>query len=340
MKNELQQHKKSDSVKWILTLVAFLLVGVTLGGILLGVFTPKTTEKESVQQEQEASINNGGYVTDFINTEGISLFSVTPMTYSTTSGTASQEIYAAVRPATAVNKNITWSVAWKEEKAEDVSQYITVTPSSEENQATVTCYKPFEGDIVITATTEEGGFTAQCVVQFLGYPSGLSVETNAYFDGEKYLLGAGGDFTFNVAPYNAFNQLGEQYKNLEVIFSFYGTFTADTYNYNYSTQTWSWAGNEKTISLDSIKDKIMTPTYADGCITISTKQAVEDYYDQFEYMDGGRTRYYTDKFKEANSECYMLVTITQPESYFVKQLKVVVDNTRVANIDMMQTMIF
>ena len=82
MKNELQQHKKSDSVKWILTLVAFLLVGVTLGGILLGVFTPKTTEKESVQQEQEASINNGGYVTDFINTEGISLFSVTPMTYS------------------------------------------------------------------------------------------------------------------------------------------------------------------------------------------------------------------------------------------------------------------
>ena len=57
-------------------------------------------------------------------------------------------------------------------------------------------------------------------------------------------------------------------------------------------------------------------------------------------MDGGRTRYYTDKFKEADSECYMLVTITQPESYFVKQFKVVIDNTRVANIDMMQTMIF
>lgn len=36
MNNELQQHKTADTVKWILTLVAFILVGVMIIGIILG----------------------------------------------------------------------------------------------------------------------------------------------------------------------------------------------------------------------------------------------------------------------------------------------------------------
>lgn len=46
--NELLQHKKSDTVKWILTLIAFILVGVMLIGIILGWF-----EKKEVQGERE-----------------------------------------------------------------------------------------------------------------------------------------------------------------------------------------------------------------------------------------------------------------------------------------------
>lgn len=344
MNNELNKHKTSDKVKWWLTLIAFLLMGVTIGGLLLGYIKPlEQPIKEPVEQEQEAVVDTGGYKTDFVNTEGVSLFAATPMRYSKTTGTATQEIYAVVRPTTAENRNITWDVSWKEAKDEDVSQYITVTPNGTESYFTkviVTCYKPFEGDIVITATTEEGGFKAECLVQFVGYPTGLEVETNAYYDGEKYLLGPTGEFVLDVATYNVFNQLGEQYKNLEVTFYYYGAFTADTYKYNYSAETWSWNGNEKTIKVEDVKDKYMTATYDNGRITINTSQAIEDYYSEYEYMDGGRTRYYTDKYKEEISECYLLAVIRQPESGLVKQLKFVVDNARVSKVDMMQSMLF
>ena len=50
MNNELQEHKKSDTVKWILTLVGFILVGMLLIGIILGWFEKK--EVQGVQREQ------------------------------------------------------------------------------------------------------------------------------------------------------------------------------------------------------------------------------------------------------------------------------------------------
>ena len=34
MKNELNKHKSSDKIKWWLTLIAFLLVGATIAGML------------------------------------------------------------------------------------------------------------------------------------------------------------------------------------------------------------------------------------------------------------------------------------------------------------------
>lgn len=37
----LSEHKKSDTVKWVLTLVAFLIVGVMLAGIICGWFEKK-----------------------------------------------------------------------------------------------------------------------------------------------------------------------------------------------------------------------------------------------------------------------------------------------------------
>ena len=38
MKDELQRHKTSDKVKWVLTLIGFILVGVLLAGLFLQVF--------------------------------------------------------------------------------------------------------------------------------------------------------------------------------------------------------------------------------------------------------------------------------------------------------------
>ena len=47
MNNELERHKTNDKIKWILTLLAFILVGVMLAGIICGWFDKKEqTPKE------------------------------------------------------------------------------------------------------------------------------------------------------------------------------------------------------------------------------------------------------------------------------------------------------
>lgn len=58
MKNELQQHKKSDKVKWIFTGIAFIFVFIILAGLILQAFgTDKTKPSEWFKQEQEENEN-------------------------------------------------------------------------------------------------------------------------------------------------------------------------------------------------------------------------------------------------------------------------------------------
>ena len=50
--DELRRHKNSDTFKWILTFIAFIVIAATIAGMLLGYITPK----EPTQQEQETDI--------------------------------------------------------------------------------------------------------------------------------------------------------------------------------------------------------------------------------------------------------------------------------------------
>ena len=85
---------------------------------------------------------------------------------------------ATVLPETAENKDVTWSVNWEDTtRTEIVSSYVmAVTETNGSNVATVTCYRPFTGNIVITVTTVEGGFTASCIVKYVGIPSAMEVD--------------------------------------------------------------------------------------------------------------------------------------------------------------------
>ena len=53
MSNELQKHKTGDKIKWILTLIAFILVGVMLTGVICGWFEKKEPAKDDTNIEQE-----------------------------------------------------------------------------------------------------------------------------------------------------------------------------------------------------------------------------------------------------------------------------------------------
>lgn len=57
--NELYEHKRSDTVKWVLTLFAFILVGVMLAGIILGWFDKKEEPPAEEEQTEQAAVMDG-----------------------------------------------------------------------------------------------------------------------------------------------------------------------------------------------------------------------------------------------------------------------------------------
>ena len=57
--NELYEHRRSDTVKWVLTLFAFILVGVMLAGIILGWFDKKEEPPAEEEQTEQAAVMDG-----------------------------------------------------------------------------------------------------------------------------------------------------------------------------------------------------------------------------------------------------------------------------------------
>ena len=57
--NELYEHKRSDTVKWVLTLFAFILVGVMLAGVILGWFDKKEEPPAEEEQTEQAAVIDG-----------------------------------------------------------------------------------------------------------------------------------------------------------------------------------------------------------------------------------------------------------------------------------------
>ena len=67
--DELRQHKSSDKVKWFLTLIAFILMGLTLAGLITGYIVPQEPKEilPSTEQTEEANIDVGCYLAEYVN---------------------------------------------------------------------------------------------------------------------------------------------------------------------------------------------------------------------------------------------------------------------------------
>ena len=101
------------------------------------------------------------------------------VTRATTNGNVLEHILTAtVLPESAENKKVDWIVNWEDtSRTEIVSSYVMLnTDGDGGNVATVTCVKPFTGNVIIEVTTREGGFKAQCVCKYVGIPSAMEVD--------------------------------------------------------------------------------------------------------------------------------------------------------------------
>ena len=107
MNNELFNHQKSDAVKWVCTLLAFLIVGVLIAGIICGWFD----KKETPPAEQTAT----GFIVTPDEINGASL-SVKAMSANGNEVNAMAEnsytVTETIQPATALHRANRW-VAWK-----------------------------------------------------------------------------------------------------------------------------------------------------------------------------------------------------------------------------------
>ena len=130
---------------------------------------------------QENVIND--FSSEIVSTENVLLSMSSPMAEPGTS--VSRTLTATVLPATATNKAVDWHCEWVDaSNTANVSDYVTVTPaSSGSTTATVTCYQAFTSNVIITVITRESGYSATCVVSFIGIPTDIGIKS--FYDTAK-----------------------------------------------------------------------------------------------------------------------------------------------------------
>lgn len=234
--NELYAHKRSDTVKWVISffLILVLLVGMVGTWVVL-LREDETPPAEEEQTEQAAVTDGEGNAMDAdmvypmpakmsFNAQTFAQFGEPGSAAVTSEKSVEVRIEAYVIPENANNREVDFSVAWGEgaqRSAEPVTDYVTVTPESDGSRiATVSCKKAFGDDtIVITVTTRDGGFTATCTVTFEGTPNSLKFvyDDREYSSTEEITVQANAEYSVKLQLVGEFGEAGEKFGDFEVV---------------------------------------------------------------------------------------------------------------------------
>ena len=252
--------------------------------------------------------------------------------------TVSKKIQAIIEPSTAKNVTVDWSVEWGEKQKAEVTDYLTVTPDADGSlSATVTCKQPFKGEIVVVCVTRQGKYVATCTVTYAGQPTDITLTGSTQETDGAYRFGIGNTYEYAVEMSNPFGAVGEKFNDIAVSVTGVGQVILG-YMEHFQTQNkdkWYDASDE-TVEYDSLKDALISASFANGKLTIKTLSAVEDFYRGTGRMDGGRTIFYEGKFRSYVTECYFNVTLTEQNSGCSKTIKVVYDPGVVTGVNMSQ----
>lgn len=244
---------------------------------------------------------------------------------------------ATVLPSTAKNKAVDWTIVWADSNnTTNISEYLTITPNSDGSTiATVTCKKAFTGNAIVVVTTRESGYTAECLVTYVGVPTDITVSCSGItITNNACALGVGKTYSFNVAPTNTLGTVGNDYKNLTVTLDAVGSVVLGNYTtYTGGTSEWSSTADH-TVTVQSLIDNFITLSYSNGVATVTTKKTIESYYEYLTRMDGGRTKLYTNKYHSSVGDCYFRLTVTEPNSHVSKTIKITFDSTIVTGVNL------
>ena len=323
--------------RWAVAILAVVLVAI-LSVTLVACGTKDLSETSSGEITAEQALVYD-FTAEIQNTEFIKL-AMSAAVANSENGSVSKTLTATVTPATASNKLVDWSVAWGDaSNVTDVSEYITVTPSGDgSTEATVTCHKPFTGVILIVCTTREGGYSAECSVEFVGLPSSISLSgsispTSDNTLGSSYKLGVGTTYTFTVACENAFNQVGSSYNNYSFFVVGYGDLTMGELHHNNLTLRDDWH-DEYSSNVNELKDQLISVSLSGNSLVVETKKSIEGYYRSSQRLDGGRNTYYYDKVKSVDSDAYFEITVIEQNSNLYEKFYLRFDDDVVTGVNL------
>lgn len=174
--HELNQHKKSDAIKWI---VVFVLIVVLMAGMAASLILALNNGKDKeddvpVQEEEQIAVDGDGNAMQSGRTYAMPANMIFASAATEKSNaTEGITLQATIAPETAENKTVDWSVsfvnpssAWASGKT--ASDYVTVTPTSDGAlTATVNCLKAFGEQIKITVTSRANEYAkADCILDY------------------------------------------------------------------------------------------------------------------------------------------------------------------------------
>ena len=344
MYNEFETHARKDKIKWIAVFTAIVLLFVGVISSLVIAIGNKPVEAKPDDSQTEANANATNDNPMVLLSMGRATVLAAPEIGSTVDTTesayVSQTVTATITPTTVVDKYVTWSIAWAADtplKSSNISDYIKITDESQGNlTATVNCYKAFKGSkAVLTCTTRQGNKTATIDVVYEGVPSSMTI--NSPSGVTKYNLGkdsvdllyAGKTYSLNLALDNIFHDVGSNFNDFDVTVKGVGTVQWADYvvnprgtgfNIDYS--------NIPTMTLDSMKDKLVSATVENGVLKIEAKDSYFNYYDTFTpnatYGDayGTWSKHYYASVKDADgNNPYFLITVKHKTLGFSAQYK-------------------
>ena len=337
-------NEKTNKIKWIavFTAIVLLFAGVISSLVIAIGNKPAESKPDSQTENLAVATNENPIVLLSMGQATVQAVPEKTIDDEVTESTAyvSQSVTATITPSTVVDKYVTWSVAWASDaplKNSNISDYIKITDESQGNlTATVNCYKAFKGSkAVLTCTTRQGNKTATIDVVYEGVPSSMTINSPA--DVTKYNLGkdsvdqlyAGKTYSLNLALDNIFHDVGSNFNDFEVTVKGVGTVQWADYVVNPRGKGFNIDySNIPTMTLDSMKDKLVSATVEGGVLKIEAKDSYFNYYDTFTpnatYGDsyGTWSKHYYASVKDADgNNPYFLITVKHKTLGFSAEYK-------------------
>lgn len=284
----------------LLVLAAFVAAACTNGFTTAdpyGWFTKKTAEPEQAVAEADLEIvevSSSSFIRLLAGGEAVTASEPTGV---------SKQLTAIVSPSEAPNKAVDWTLYWADDAAlknQPIGNYLTLaTESDGATTATITCTQSFRGSYAyVKATTRVGGYEAVCRVSFVGEVGNIRLDTTGLTNvsggnnGFQYEIPVTGQ-SIAINLENVFNDVDPStYDNLVVELQGIGKIEVQNWN---NIQGWTDSSSE--ITLESIKNQIVSVAISGHNLVITPIMMVENYYESYQSY-GTQGARYTNKFKQ------------------------------------------